>query len=630
MSSFTASPIVDLSSAAASGQRLLHWQIAPYLVPSDHSYLVTLLLHSSLNAKQVFLRAEPDNEEYLLPMTLTSAGAGDWLSYQAELPLNPAEPTTVYCFKVVTEDNQLWLDAAGESPHMPMREQSFKIVVGIAPPAWVPQQVFYQVFVERFNNGDPTCDMAKGAYQVRHQGPVKAKPWGEPIDGDNPNTEFYGGDLVGVKNKLDYLQSLGVTALYLNPVFTSPSVHKYDIEDYENVDLNFGGNQALAALTDDMHQRGMKILLDAVFNHCSDTHPWFNRWGTQDSIGAHQGKHSPYYDYFTFMDPNNPDSEFCWQGSKVIPVLNLGHPELKAYFFDAPDAITRRWMQPPYNVDGWRVDVIHMMGEGPHADNNAKVLGQMRQAIKETNPEGYFLGEHFFENTRWTQGELEDGAMNYYGFALPLRAFLAKQDVNYHPHQLSAEQFDAWLRQTRSRTPYATQLCQLNLLDTHDTARFFTLLNEDEGLMKLAVVLLMTYPGVPCIYYGDETGMVGGNDPYNRACFDWDEAHWIHSLWQHYQQMIALRQQTPALQTGAYHTLYAEGDGFAFARFDAEQCCVIAINRSADRPLTMALTADFMAALNLVGQWSLLAGEGINKDGVITLPATGFAVWSRS
>ncbi|MFD2096677.1 maltodextrin glucosidase [Corallincola platygyrae] len=620
-----------MSNSPVSGevqQQLFHWPVAPYLSVENDAPIVQLWVADGVDATQVFVRAEPDNEEFLVPMTVVSQQPG-WKLYQAELPVNPAEATTVYCFKVLTSSGQLWLDAAGESPYMPMREQQFKLLLDVQPPSWVPQQVFYQIFVERFCNGDPSTDMAKGAYQQRDSGVAIAKEWGEPISPESKNREFYGGDLAGVTSKLDYLQSLGVTALYLNPVFTSPSVHKYDIEDYENVDPCFGGNQALADLTESLHQRGMKVLLDAVFNHASDTHPWFNRWGTQDSVGAYQGKESPYFDYYTFMDPENPDSDFCWQGSKVIPVLNLGHPELKAYFFDAPDSITRRWMQPPYNIDGWRVDVIHMMGEGPHADNNAKVLGQMREAIKETNPEGYFLGEHFFENTRWTQGEIEDGAMNYYGFALPVRAFLANQDVNYHPHQLSAEQLSQWLTQTRSRTPYANQLCQLNLLDTHDTARFFTMLKEDEALMRLAVVLLMTYPGVPCLYYGDEIGLTGENDPYNRACFIWDETEWNTPLWQHYQQMIQLRQQTSALQTGGYQTVYAKQDGFAFVRFDQSNTVLIAINRNATEPLVIDLPEWLALLPSGAAAWQVSVGAASQAATQLSVPPSGFVVMQR-
>ena len=221
-----------------------------------------------------------------------------------------------------------------------------------------------------------------------------------------------------------------------------------------------------------------------------------------------------------------------------------------------------------------------MMGEGTGARNNARVLGALRGAAREENPGAYILGEHFFEATRWLQGDLEDGAMNYYGFAHPVRAFLAGQDVNYHPVAVDAAELDAWLTDARSRIPYANQLCQLNLLGSHDTARFLTLLGEDPGLMRLALVLLFTYPGVPCIYYGDEIGMTGANDPYNRACFDWDPSRWNQDLRGWVQGLAALRAAHPALRRGGYRTLIAAGDVFGFARFDARETLIVAVNRS--------------------------------------------------
>jgi alpha-glucosidase len=221
-----------------------------------------------------------------------------------------------------------------------------------------------------------------------------------------------------------------------------------------------------------------------------------------------------------------------------------------------------------------------MMGEGTGARHNQRVLRTLRRAIKDENPDAYVLGEHFSEATRWLQGDQEDGAMNYYGFAHPVRAFLAGQDINYHPVAIDAGGLDAWLTDARSCSPYANQLCQLNLLGSHDTARFLTLVGGDRGLMGLAVHLLFAYPGVPCIYYGDEIGMTGANDPHNRACFDWDQAHWDKDLRSLVRRLARLRRAHPALRRGAYRTLVAEGDCYGFARFDEAEMLILVINRS--------------------------------------------------
>ena len=506
---------------------------------------------------------------------------GRYRVFEAALTFDPASGQTLYAFKVLCANAQWWLDAAGISPRMPPRERFFRLAHAHAVPDWVPDQIFYQIFPERFRNGDPSLGPHAGAYTIRDEGPIRAKAWGEPIDPRRPNSEFYGGDLAGVREQLGYLADLGITALYLNPIFTSPSVHKYDTEDFEHVDPYLGGDQALAALRTATAERDMRLVLDAVFNHCSDTHPWFNRWDTHPQAGAYDSLDAPYRDAFIFHDPADPDSYQCWQGAKVLPVLDFANPRVQDYFYASRDAIVRRWLRPPYAIDGWRFDVIHMLGEGTGATNNAAHVRALRQAAREENPDAYILGEHLSEATRWLQGDQEDGAMNYYGFAVPLRAFLAGQDINYHRVRIDAAELDAWLTDARSRIPYANQLCQLNLLGSHDTTRFLTLLDEDRALMRSALLMQFTYPGVPCVYYGDEIGMTGRNDPYNRACFDWDQTHWDHDLHGFIRALARLRRDHRALRRGAYQTLIADGDRFGFARFDAHEQLLVLINRAA-------------------------------------------------
>ena len=574
---------------------LLHHQVAPFLELREHGRWAQLWVAADLAQKAVFLRLEPDNEECLVPMT-EAPRRGRFRVFEAPLTLDPANGQTVYAFKVLCADRQWWLDASGISRRMPLRERFFRIANDGGTPDWVPDQVFYQIFPERFCNGDPSLSPADGAYCLRDEGPIRAKPWGAPIDPQRPNSEFYGGDLVGVRQQLGHLAGLGVTALYLNPIFTSPSVHKYDCEDFEHVDPHLGGDQALAELRAALSARGMRLVLDAVFNHCSDTHPWFNRWDSHADPGAYRSADAPFRDAFLFADADNPESYFCWKGSKVIPVLDFANPKVQDYFYAGRDAIVRRWLRPPYAIDGWRFDVIHMLGEGAGAGNNAAHVRALRNAAREENPEAYILGEHFSEATRWLQGDLEDGAMNYYGFAHPLRAFLAGKDVNYHPICIDADGLDQWLADARSRIPYANQLCQLNLLGSHDTARFLTLLVGDRALMRIALLVQFTYPGVPCIYYGDETGMTGASDPYNRACFDWDQRRWDTELLEFIRRLTGLRRTHPALRRGGYQTLIAEGDLFGFARFDQTEQLIVVVNRSAEPASGATLRLDRLPA----------------------------------
>lgn len=525
----------------------------------------------------VFLRIEPDNEEYLIAMRALP-GSGSARTFEAFMPWDNGNDTAVYTFKLVQDGGQCWLAADGMHSYTPPRELHFKVSRDFVPPLWVRDQVFYQIFPDRFHQSAPELAVRTGEYvYAKGNAPVTRLDWNAPIDQRLGATGFYGGDLPGIEAKLDYLQrELGITAIYLNPIFTSGSNHKYDTEDYFQVDPHLGGNAAFSSLMDAVHARGMRLILDVVINHTGANHPWFNRFGRHDIQGAFNSEASPYRSWYSF----NPNGKYAgWKGMPHIPILDFANPAVQDVMYRDADSVVRHWMRPPFAIDGWRFDVMHMIGEGAGAKNNAVYVKQLRTAIKEENPEAFMLGEQFYEATRWLQGEQEDAGMNYYGFVQPVRAWLAERDINYDPIRIDAKTFDDWLTQSRARIPYMNQLVQFNLLDSHDTQRMFTSLSLDEGKMRLAIALLMTYPGVPCIYYGDEIGVEGARDPDCRRCFNWERSQWNETLLSAYRSMIALRKRREEFRHGAYVTLQAEGDVFVYARFTERQASVIALNR---------------------------------------------------
>jgi alpha-glucosidase len=544
----------------------------------DGHALATLRVQAAVPLESVWLRSEPDNEEKLTAMTLAGHD-GPWQRWQGELQLNPSDLVTRYAFKLVSEHDQYWLDASGHLwPYPPERDRHFRYRPDYEPPRWVWEQVFYQIFPERFYNGDPTNDVKSGDYLYEGE-PVVAKRWDELPEKAQGPREFFGGDLQGIEQKLGYLQDLGVSALYLNPIFASPSSHKYDTVDYYRVDPHLGGNEAFADLCRALCARGMRLILDAVVNHTSERHPWFDRYGEHAEPGAYRSRQSPTYAFYTFADTADPESYHGWYGVKTLPVLNYADPELRRRIFEADDAVLRYWLREPYRIDGWRFDVIHMLGEGAGAKNNHRFVRHFRETLREENPEAYVLGEHFFEASDWLQGDEEDAAMNYYGFTLPLWAFLAGVDHRGHPLRIDAADFEAMLVRARAKLPYDIQLSQFNLLGSHDTPRILTLLGGDEALVKLAFTLLFTYIGVPCLYYGDEIGMEGAGDPDCRRPFIWDEARWNRRLRRHCQALVALRRTSPALQRGALVPLLANGNVYAFARVLDREVVVVAVNR---------------------------------------------------
>ncbi|CAH1541257.1 Maltodextrin glucosidase [Vibrio owensii] len=540
----------------------------------DGELLTVTLKTENVKFDSVHVRCEPDNEEYLIEM-LPCGKAGELQLWQAQFAANRDRDVTHYVFKLIKGNQQLWLDGRGVHKRMPPKEFHFKLNTQSQPPSWVQEQVFYQIFPDRFSASQDE-QAIRNAY-AQYDPDTMVKSWGEAV-GSHQNTgarEFFGGDLKGIEQKLDYLDNLGVTALYFNPIFTAPSNHKYDTKDYLNIDPMFGTNEQFAQLCEQIRGKQMKIVLDAVFNHTSVHHPWFDI--KQENQGAYGNPDSDFRDYYFFEGQTN--KYIGWKGIGNLPVLNFENEQVRDHIYQGEEAVIKHWLKPPYSVDGWRFDVIHMLGEGDGAKNNAHYVEAFRKATKAINPNAYVLGEHFFEATQWLQGGQEDGAMNYYGFAHPVRALIAKQDIMYDPIDIDALDFKEWMDEARAKVPFANQLSQLNQLDSHDTARFLTLLHGDKEKMRIALALLMTYIGTPCLYYGSEVGLEGGLDPDNRRCFPWDqvaESEWLPL----YRDWIRIRKQYKALQSGSLQWLHCDELAMVYARQWKEETIVVAFNLS--------------------------------------------------
>jgi alpha-glucosidase len=564
-------------------------------------------------ATGVALRTEPDNESHLVPMQRIEKSAGRSL-YEAELTLDPSSGVTRYCFRIATSDGRAWLAADGLRGYLPERAFHFRFVHDYRPAAWVWEQIFYQIFPDRFRDGDPSNNVRSGEYRYQDR-PVVARTWGELPDPTQGAREFYGGDLQGVEQGLDHLQALGVSAVYLNPIFASPSSHKYDTVDYHRVDPHLGGDEALQSLTAALRERGMRLILDAVVNHTSERHPWFDRYGEHGG-GAYGDPASSHRDRYVFGDAGS-DRYVGWKGVRTLPVLDFDSPQVIDDFVAGPDAVLRRWLRPPYRIDGWRLDVIHMLGSGAGARDNADHVRAFRRAIREERDDAYLLGEHFAEATPWLQGDQEDGAMNYHGFTRPLQRFLSQRDPDGSHAPLDAAEFDRWLAGARGQLPFAIQLSQLNLLDSHDTPRMLTHFGGDAELLRVAATAQLAYIGVPCLYYGDEIGLEGGHDPDCRRTFPWDERRWDHTTLNRYRHLIRVRRERPELRRGGFRTLHAEGSSYAFARTLAGAVSVCVLHRGG------RTTID----LGLADRWPDLrwrdALDGSAADGVVVFDGVG-------
>lgn len=539
---------------------------APPYVSATYPQLgdtVTLRLRSGLNAplQNVYLRTFPDGEQALTPL---HKGAADSTSQWWHIDTPILEPSVHYRFVLVADDGLWFYTAVGATVELPLDHSDFRIVADYAPPQWVQTAVFYQIFPDRFANGDPSTDPQPHEYDYKGHGP-QTYAWETPPDPNQPfPLVFYGGDLPGIIDKLDYLQELGVTALYLNPIFTAYSNHKYDVADYEHVDPHFSGDAALAALRQALDARQMRYLLDIVPNHCGYWHPWFQ--------AALADAAAPEADFFTFT--NHPDVYASWLGVWSLPKLNYQSAALRQRIFAGETAVFRHWLRPPYSADGWRVDVANMLGRQGKVQQSLEIKRQIRQAVKATRPDAYLMAENFFDATPGLQGDQWDGIMNYSGFSIPLLYWLTGfhqgahglahpilSDVPWPTAALAA----SW--QSRlAAIPWAVALQQFNLLDSHDVPRIRTMLHENDALQRLALLVQFTFPGVPCIYYGDEIGMVDDAALAQRGCMIWDAARWNHDLLAYYKALIALRKESAVLQTGAFQILAVEAETIAFQR----------------------------------------------------------------
>lgn len=542
---------------------------------------VTLRLRVDKNApvQSVAVRTCPDGEQHFSDLHL--AGEDQVCRFwEVALPLDM--PRTTYRFALFTPEGVFWYSAAGMTRETPTDAADFKLLIGFASPAWVHDAVFYQIFPDRFADGDPASNVRTGEYKDFLGRSVVARAWGERPGSQKhlSGLEFYGGDLPGIVQKLDYLQELGVTALYLTPIFTAPSNHKYDVADYFEVDPHFGGDGAFCDLRRALDARGMRLLLDITPNHCGVENKWFQAAQRDPSASTRE--------YFTFH--KHPDEYACWLGVKSLPKLDYRSERLRQHMFAGEDSVLRHWLRPPYRIDGWRLDVANMMGRQGKAQLVHKIGRGIRRAVKQQNPDAYLVGENFFDGSPHLQGEELDAIMNYQGFTFPILRWLTGYDLMRYgdavgwirEHPMPTDAMARQLRAFMAAIPWQVAIQQFNLLGSHDTPRVMTIADEDPRAARVAATLLLTYPGTPSVYYGDEIGLPGGRDPDNRRCMPWDPSEWNGALRDHYRSLIRLRLASPALRHGGYQVLYADGDTFAFLRDVEEERVIVVARRKAD------------------------------------------------
>ena len=532
-----------------------------------------------------------------------------------------------YVFRISKGKETVYYDRVGVSDGIRVF-QGFEIIPDFKTPNWAKGAIMYQIFVDRFCRGDGSNDVLDDEYIYLGVPCIRTTNWSQyPSNFDVGY--FYGGDLQGVMDKLDYLKSLGVEAIYFNPIFVSPSNHKYDAQDYEHIDphyakiVNDGGelvdpeaednlkatkyiirttdkenleasDRFFANFVEIAHQKGIKIILDGVFNHCGSFHKWLDKESIYKNAkgypkGAFHGVDSPYRSYFRFYE--DTDSYDGWWGHSTLPKL----------FYENSDklvneilAIARKWISPPYNVDGWRLDVAADLG---HSEEfNHRFWTKFRKEVKKINPDVIILAEHYGDPYMWLNGKQWDTVMNYDAFMEPVSFFLTGMEKHseafYAEKRGDGKLFWHTLLYAKARMPMPAYMCSMNELSNHDHSRFLTRTNMkvgrlhtvgskaanegvDVSVFRQAVIMQMTLQGAPTIYYGDEVGVCGWTDPDNRRSFPWGKEDW--NILEFHKYAINLHKRHKSLRYGSLIPILGEKDLIAYIRAVKDEQILVVI-----------------------------------------------------
>lgn len=526
---------------------------------------ISVRVSNSAPVKGVFLRRIINGAEQVLEMKKDrSLGKLDY--YSAETEVN--EKRIAYSFVFVCENMLYFYNQAGITKYFPGYDRDFVILADRKKPEWVKGAVFYQIFPERFCNGKSELDVQNGEYEYRGHKCIHMENWNDrPLDFEKGRgMDFFGGDLYGIIQKIPYLKELGVTALYLNPIFEAYSTHKYDCIDYFHVDRHFGGDEALAELSKALHENGIKLILDISINHTGIEHHWIK-----------EGK--PYYF-------KNPDGSYKgWAGVQTLPMLDYRNEELRELIYKGHDSVLRKFLRAPYSIDGWRFDVADVFARNDDVQLADEVWREVCDAIRDENPEAFIIGEHWGDCAGYLQGDLWDAPMNYYGFGRIIRQFAGLKDLFLErTPEFAQVQYDMTAQDVVSRTndhysklPQVIADSQMNLFDSHDVARMHNYKEIGFEKFKSACIAQLLWTGIPCVYYGDELAIDGytEHDAGFRFPMPWGKNDLdAHRHFETVRKMTFLRRNIRAFAEGGRKVLYADGRILAVARFYGEEIYV--------------------------------------------------------
>ena len=533
-----------------------------------------------------------------------------------EVGIQPRNVITNYRFMILKDGSYSWLNAAGLFDYDVSDKHDFKVSMHAPAPQWASETVVYQIFPDRFNRSG-TINLPAPDWAIVAQ-------WGdEPFAyGRETGKQFFGGDLLGIEQKIDYLKDLGVETVYLTPIFEAGSAHRYDAYSFDRIDAHLGGDEALVSLISELHANGLKFIGDITTNHTGIGHSWFKT--------AQENPEAIEYNYYHWTD-EAPGYE-SWLGHSSLPKLNYTSKELDARMISGPQSVIGKWLQEPFNYDGWRVDVANMTGRYKDLDVNQQVAQKIRKTMAEINPQTLLVSEHFHDSTKDLQGNGWQANMNYSAFSRPVWSWLLDSTKDFHmlgqPPQMqprTAGQMVTVMNDFNAQIPWKVQATQWNMLGSHDTPRIRSIVSDRNGQLT-AAGLLFTFPGTPVIFAGDEWGATGSTGEHARVTMPWAQSEkWDNELWSYYHALIKLRRTHPALISGGLRWLALNEDGVVFARETRAKTLIVFVSRTFDNQIEISKqNLNLMQVDQIFGSGNLGESETVYK---FTTHEPGLSIW---
>jgi len=571
---------------------------------------VRLRVPSVANPTKILIRTVHDGEPKISIAKREEGFSKSEVWYSASLLIK--NPLTHYRWLLTGEGYYYWLTAEGLVDHDTSDAHDFAISIGSEGPEWPKNSVVYQVFPDRFEKSSHSYEIPKWAL---------AREWNSHPEGRSKNTpyEYFGGDLWGVLDRLDHLKDLGVNALYLTPVFPAGSTHRYDARTFDVVDPLLGGNDAYRSLIDACHEADIRVIGDITLNHSGDNHEWFLRAQAGDS---------EYRDFYTFDDALEHGYE-CWLDVKTLPKFNFQSERLIDRLITGDESVIRKWLR--FGQDGWRVDVGNMFARQGAFDANQEMARLVRKVVTEEGNDKLLIAEHFHDSGPDLPGDGWHGGMNYAAFTRPTWSWLLSQSfdsdwlgIPVDIPSTTGGQFISSVNALTSRMPWQSRINSWSILASHDTARIRTVVGSSER-QEAALILLMTLPGTPMIFAGDEIGAQGQWGEDSRTTFPWDRPdEWDTKTLSKYRELVALRRTSEALVQGGFRWIYSTNDVVAFLRESFDDRILVVVARDATSAVDFDLTSWGAQSLTPLFGFGATVKEGKAK---IAIPGAGGGIW---